>query len=119
MHAPHVRAPRRRRLPIALLSLAALGLLTGCSEWGTPAGPQHGGTLTVSVPSLPATWDPDSATDPTSAQLVRDVETPLLQLSPRTQHAAAGLAKSWKYDGSQTHLTVHLRPTASSATARP
>ena len=54
------------------------------------------------------------------AQLVRDVEAPLLQLSPRTQHAAAGLATSWKYDGSRTHLTVQppaRRPTFSNGQA--
>ena len=112
MDASHVRVPRGRRLPAVLLSLAALGLATGCSEWGDPAGPMHGGAMTVSVPSLPSTWDPDSAGDPTSAELVRDVEAPLLQLSPNTQHPEGGIAKSWKYDASRTQLTLHLRPTA-------
>jgi len=107
-----VRVPRGRRLPAVLLSVAVLGLATGCSEWGDPTGPMRGGAMTVSVPSLPATWDPDSASDPTSAQLVRDVEAPLLQLSPTTQRPEGGIAKSWKYDGTQTQLTVHLRPKA-------
>ncbi len=68
--------------------------------------------MTVSVPSLPTSWVPDSATDATSAQLVRDVEAPLLQLTPHTQQAAPGIARSWKYDASRTRLTVTLRPKA-------
>jgi peptide/nickel transport system substrate-binding protein len=68
--------------------------------------------LTVSVPALPASWNPDSATDATSAQLVRDVEAPLLQLTPHTQQAASGIARSWKYDKSRTRLTVGIRPKA-------
>jgi peptide/nickel transport system substrate-binding protein len=68
--------------------------------------------MKVSVPSLPVSWNPDSATDATSAQLVRDVEAPLLQLTPRTQQAAAGIARSWKYNQSHTRLTVGIRPKA-------
>ncbi len=68
--------------------------------------------MKVSVPSLPVSWDPDSTSDATSAQLVRDVEAPLLQLTPHTQQAAPGIARSWKYDASRTRLTVGIRPKA-------
>jgi peptide/nickel transport system substrate-binding protein len=68
--------------------------------------------MKVSVPSLPVSWDPDSTSDATSAQLVRDVEAPLLQLTPHTQQAAPGIARSWKYDASRTRLTVDIRPEA-------
>ena len=113
MHA----SPRPRLTPL-VLALGSLLLLAGCSEWGPAPGPQSGGTLTVSVPSLPVTWDPDSATDAASAQLVRDVEAPLLQLTPHTQQAAPGLARSWKYDDSRTRLTVGLRPKATFSNGR-
>ena len=83
--------PHRRLIPL-LLAFGSLVLLTGCSEWGPPPGPQSGGTMRVSVPSLPVSWNPDSATDATSAQLDRDVEAPLLQLTPHTQQAASGIA---------------------------
>ena len=111
-------ASPRPRLISLVLALGSLLLLAGCSEWGPAPGPQSGGTLTVSVPSLPATWDPDSATTAASAQLVRDVEAPLLQLTPHTQQAAPGLARSWKYDASRTRLTVGLRPKAAFSNGR-
>ena len=68
--------------------------------------------MKVSVPSLPISWDPDSTSDATSAQLVRDVEAPLLQLTPHTQQAAPGIARSWRYDASRTRLTVGIRAKA-------
>jgi peptide/nickel transport system substrate-binding protein len=75
--------------------------------------------MKVSVPSLPVSWNPDSATDATSAQLVRDVEAPLLQLTPHTQQAAAGIARSWKYDKARTRLTVGIRPKAAFSDGAP
>jgi peptide/nickel transport system substrate-binding protein len=68
--------------------------------------------MTVALPSLPATWNPDSATDEPTSQPIRDVEAPLLQLTPRTQQVTAGLARSWHWNSSRTHLTLDLRPKA-------
>jgi peptide/nickel transport system substrate-binding protein len=106
----HLRADRRPTL--LPLVLGGILLLAGCSEWGDAAGPKSGGTMTVTLPSLPSTWAPDSATGDQSSQPVRDVEAPLLQLTPNTQQAAPGLARTWKYDGSRTHLTLTLRAKA-------
>ena len=65
--------------------------------------------MTVSLPTLPTTWDPDSVSG-VSGQPVRDVEAPLFQLAPHSQKPAPGLARSWKYDATRTRLTITLRP---------
>lgn len=114
----HLRAERRLPLLPLVLGLAGTLLLAGCSEWGPAQGPESGGTMRVSVPALPSTWNPDSTTGGPSAQPVRDVEAPLLQLTPHSQQAAPGLARSWRYDSSRTRLTVTLRPKAEFSTGR-
>jgi peptide/nickel transport system substrate-binding protein len=106
----HVRS--HRRLTLLPLVLAGGLLLGGCSEWGPGTPPKSGGTLTVTVPSLPSTWDPDAETGAPSGQPIRDVEAPLLQTTPHTHQVAPGLARTVSYDSSRTHLTVTLRPKA-------
>ena len=106
----HVRS--HRRLTLLPLALTGILLLAGCSEWGPGTPPRSGGTMTVTVPSLPRTWDADSEPGAPSAQPIRDVEAPLLQTTPRTQAIAPGLARTVSYDSSRTHLTVNLRAKA-------
>jgi peptide/nickel transport system substrate-binding protein len=107
----------------ALSLVAACGGTSGGSEGGnavTDAGePVTGGSLTVAIPDTIDGWNPDSAVQAASYQLIRSVEAPLLEVTPDGQEIAAGLASEWSYDKSGTKLTLTLQPAAAFSDGEP
>lgn len=113
---------RMRRLVSTGVAIGALGLLVACGgasggsdggSGGNDAGdPVPGGSLTIAIPDTIDGWNPDSAVQLATYQLIRSVEAPLLEVTPDGQDIAPGLAKEWSYDKSGTKLTLTLQPDA-------
>jgi len=108
---------------VVLGAVAALTAACGSSSPGSPAeaagGAVRGGTLTVAIPDTIDGWDPDSAVQLSTYQLIREVEAPLLEVSPDGQKIQPGLAASWSYDHPRTTLTLHLQPNAAFSDGTP
>lgn len=103
----------------SLLLVAACGASSGSSESGEPSGttqdagdPVAGGSLTIAIPDTIDGWNPDSAVQVATYQLIRSVEAPLLEVTPDGQDIAPGLASEWSYDKSGKKLTLTLQPEA-------
>jgi ABC-type transport system substrate-binding protein len=86
------------------------------TEAGTPAA---GGSLTIAIPDNIDGWKPDSAVQAATYQLIREVEAPLLEVTPDGQDIAPGLASEWAYDKSGTKLTLTLQPQAAFSDGSP
>lgn len=119
-----------RRILASGLAISALCLATACggssSSDGDPStgpddsgAPVAGGSLTVAIPDTIDGWNPDSAVQVATYQLIREVEAPLLEVTPDGQDIAPGLAAAWKYDGSGTKLTLTLQPQAAFSDGAP
>jgi peptide/nickel transport system substrate-binding protein len=103
----------------SLLLVAACGTSNGAGPSGEPSGstadkgdPVAGGSLTIAIPDTIDGWNPDSAVQVATYQVIREVEAPLLEVTPDGQGIAPGLASDWSYDKSGTRLTVTLQPDA-------
>lgn len=108
----------------SLLVLAACSSSSGTDRTGTgstsDAGdPVSGGSLTIAIPDTIDGWNPDSAVQVATYQLIREVEAPLLEVTPDGQDIAPGLAKEWSYDKSGTRLTLTLQPNAAFSDGNP
>ncbi len=106
----------------ALLLLAACG--GGSSGGGSGGGddtgtPVTGGSLTIAIPDTIDGWNPDSAVQVSTYQLLREVLAPLVEVSPDGQEIAPGLAKTWSYDSTGTELTLTLQPDAAFSDGTP
>ncbi|MEP9361548.1 ABC transporter substrate-binding protein [Nocardioides sp. CN2-186] len=119
-----------RRILTSGLAVSALCLATACggsssSDGGPSSGPDDsgtpvaGGSLTVAIPDTIDGWNPDSAVQISTYQLIREVEAPLLELTPDGQDIAPGLASAWKYNAAGTQLTLTLQPGAAFSTGDP
>lgn len=89
---------------------------TGPSDAGSPVA---GGSLTVAIPDTIDGWNPDSAVQVATYQLIREVEAPLLEVTPDGQDIAPGLASKWSYNGAGTKLTLTLQPGAAFSDGTP
>jgi peptide/nickel transport system substrate-binding protein len=86
----------------------------------TDAGdPVAGGSLTIAIPDTIDGWNPDSAVQVATYQLMREVEAPLLEVSPDGQDIVPGLASEWSYNKSGTKLTLTLQPKAAFSDGNP
>jgi peptide/nickel transport system substrate-binding protein len=107
---------------VTLGAVAALSAACGSSP-GSPAeaagAPVRSGTLTVAIPDTIDGWNPDSAVQLATYQLIRQVEAPLLEVSPDGQRIQPGLAASWSYNNARTVLTLHLQPKAAFSDGSP
>lgn len=109
----------------SLLLVAACGSSSGSSS-DEPGGstkdagdPVAGGSLTIAIPDTIDGWNPDSAVQVATYQLIREVEAPLLEVTPDGQDIAPGLASEWTYDKSGTKLTITLQPEAAFSDGTP
>ena len=100
---------RRRR---ALLTGAVLALTV--SGWhavrsnAAPSGAASDHVLTMSIGSEPPSLDPGLATDDVSANVVMNLNVPIVKLGPAPDlKPQPALAKSWEVNG--TKITLHLR----------
>jgi peptide/nickel transport system substrate-binding protein len=126
----------RNRIRIAAVATALVtaGALTGCSGTsggasphtggnggsGAAAGtPVQGGTLNVVIPDSIDGWNPATAVQVSTYQLIREVEAPLLEVSADGKSVVPGLAASWKYDAAGTKLTLTLQPGAKFSDGKP
>lgn len=91
----------------------------GSGPAGDTGTPHAGGALTVVIPDAIDGWNPDTAVELSTYQLIREVEAPLLGLSDDAQQVAPGLAASWHYDKTRTKLTLTLNPNAAFSTGKP
>jgi peptide/nickel transport system substrate-binding protein len=119
---------RMRKLITTGVAVGALGLLAACSgssgsEGGSGSSdagdPVAGGSLTIAIPDTIDGWNPDSAVQVASYQLIRSVEAPLLEVTPDGQDIAPGLAQKWAYDKTGTKLTLALQPDAAFSDGTP
>lgn len=111
-------------LGVTLGTVAALAAACGSSssapaESAGSSTPVAGGTLTVAIPDTIDGWKPDSAVQLSTYQLIREVEAPLLEVSPDGQRIQPGLAASWSYDHARTTLTLRLQPKAAFSDGTP
>jgi oligopeptide transport system substrate-binding protein len=108
---------RTRTLVRALGLAAVLAFVIGAagcgsggsngSTSGTPAN-ATGGTLTMAFGSEPPSLDPGLATDTSSAFVVFNTNTPIVDLGPAPDlKPEPALAKSWDVSGA--NITLHLR----------
>ena len=102
-----------RRLLLAAAAAVLMLVVAGCggSDSGSGSGSSSGGsggTLTIAplVPALP--WDLKDAGLGNNAQYYQPVYDSLLRLDSKGA-PTANVATSWRYDKSQTELTLKLR----------
>jgi ABC-type transport system substrate-binding protein len=84
-----------------------------------PGVPVAGGSLTVVIPDAIDGWNPATALQISTYQLIREVTAPLLELSPDGTEVVPGLASAWDYDSTRTHLTLTIDPEAAFSDGTP
>jgi len=114
----------RRSLTVAVASSTVAALAAACgsstdSSAEASSAPVRGGSMTIAIPDTIDGWNPDAAVQLATYQLIREVEAPLLEVSPDGQKIQPGLAKSWKYNRAGTALTLHLQPHAAFSNGSP
>jgi oligopeptide transport system substrate-binding protein len=97
---------------VLCLALVAAGCGGGGSSSGTTTGTSgaaaSGGTLSVAIGSEPPSRVPGRATDRTAADVVENINTPMIYLGPSPDlKPEPGLAASWDVKGPA--VTLHLR----------
>lgn len=118
-----------RRLITSGIAIGSLCLVAACGGTsdgdeaekgsGDPGTPVAGGSLTVAIPDAIDGWNPDAAVQAATYQLIREVEAPLLEVTPDGQDIAPGLASEWSYNGAGTKLTLTLQPGAAFSDGSP
>lgn len=110
---------RKRTLARALGVVAGLAFALGAAGCGgggsngnttgtSGSGSATGGTLTMAFGSEPPSLDPGLATDTSSAFVVFNTNTPIVNLGPAPDlKPEPALAKSWDVNGA--NVTLHLR----------
>src|SRR4051794_30336091 len=101
----------RRLKPAALaaaltLAVAACG---GTSSSNSTTPGTHGGTLSLATVAVPQPWDLKDAGIGNNAQFYQPVYDSLLRLDAQG-NPTPNLASAWKYDKTQTELTLTLKP---------
>jgi peptide/nickel transport system substrate-binding protein len=128
---------RFRFVAVASAAVVVAGALSGCSGQsggattpdpaqsgpGTSAAaagtPVSGGSLTVAIPDSIDGWNPGTAVQVSTYQLIREVEAPLLEVSADGKSVVPGLAASWSYNAAKTALTLTLQPKAAFSNGKP
>lgn len=112
---------RIRSLLTSTVAAGCLLTVAACGSSGSDGGaaspqdtgdPVAGGGLVVAIPDTIDGWNPDSAVQASTYQLIREVTAPLLEVSADGQDIAPGLASDWTYDKTGTSLTLTLQPDA-------
>ena len=95
---------------VAVLAVvvAACGGSSGGSSGTTPGAGKRGGTLTLAPLVAAQPWDLKDAGLGNNAQYYQPVYDPLLRLDAKGE-PVANLATAWKYDKTQTQLTLTLK----------
>ncbi|QIG39495.1 ABC transporter substrate-binding protein [Microbacterium sp. 4R-513] len=111
---------------LAVVSVAATLLLTGCSgaasgeEAPAAAGePVAGGTLTVARGNLFEGFELDQETLNSSFQLSQAVLEPLIRTNAEGTDLEPGIASEWTYNDDNTQLTIALNPEATFSDGEP
>lgn len=105
-----------------LLAITACGSSTTPDAQGTTtdAGPPvEGGQLSIVIPDSIDGWNPDSAVQVSTYQVLREVVSPLVDVSADGQKILPGLAKDWSYNDAGTALTMELQPGAAFSDGTP
>ncbi len=116
---------RIRRQLIAGLAAGGLLLLSACGGDGSgtkgddTGSPVSGGSLTVAIPDTIDGWNPDAAVQVSTYQVMREVLSPLVEVSADGQEIVPGLAKEWSYDSTGTQLTMTLQEGAAFSDGTP
>jgi len=123
---------RVRGLLTSGIAIGSVLLVAACGSSSEPSGsgepsastqdagePVAGGELTIAIPDTIDGWNPDSAVQAATYQLIRTVEAPLLEVTPDGQDVAPGLAADWSYDKTGTKLTLTLQPGAAFSNGSP
>jgi len=101
-----------RRLTLAAFAAVLTLVVAACggtsSSNSTTPG-THGGTLTLASIATPLPWDLKDAGIGNNAQYYQPVYDTLLRLDAKG-NPTPNLATAWKYDKTQTELTLTLRP---------
>src|SRR3954454_992562 len=92
----------------AVLTLAVAACGSGSSSNSTTPG-AHGGTLSLASVAVQQPWDLKDAGIRNNAQYYQPVYDSLLRLDAKGD-PTPNLATAWKYDKTQTELTLTLRP---------
>ncbi|HEV2501659.1 MAG TPA: ABC transporter substrate-binding protein [Mesorhizobium sp.] len=105
-----VTALRRHFIGLAMLCSS---VLAGTPVWAEEADiPRQGGTLHIALTNETDSWNPQKAVQTASYQVFTQVYGTLLRTSPDGRDLGPGLAQSYSYDESKSHLTFKLSPKA-------
>lgn len=93
----------------ALIAAASLFLFGPFLAIPNTAESQWGGTLRVALRAEPKTWNPITALDAPSREVLGRLHADLIHINRATQQTEPALAESWSRSKDGTRYTLHLR----------